>query len=194
MRQEYRRRLNLTPALAGNCVKIKADLQRAKTSGETFRQAAAIYSNYAGNPSMFVRFQQMDLTLHVESSSGELTGYERIACEQPTAGPTAIPLTSRKSVHFPDIRSNRIELFDDCTVEEDRALRVATPVGFSKKTGSVLITPLGLERSTSLGFGFIYEYNEENPFSLASIASARTYSSLFTLNIFTKHIAELTGE
>jgi len=143
---------------------------------------------------MFVRFQQMDLTLHVESSSGELTGYQRIACEQPTAGPTALPLTSRKSVHLPDIRSNRIELFDDSSVEEDWALRIATPVGFAKKSGSVLITPLGLERSTPLGFGFIYEYSEEHPFSLVSIMSARTYSSLFTLDIFTKHIAEVTSQ
>jgi hypothetical protein len=40
---------------------------------------------------------------------------------------------------------------------------------------------MGLERSTALGFGFIFEYQEDGPFSMNSIQEAQTYSSLFTL-------------
>ena len=64
------------------------------------------------------------------------------------------------------------------------------PMEFKKESGSVLLTPLGIEQSTPLGFGIIWEYRERVPFSSSEIQAARTFSALFTLQIAERFINE----
>ena len=195
MRTDIRQRVDAAPGLRPAIFEVGKRIASMASAEEVLKQGANLLTEQRGNPMMFVRFSQPDLNIVVESSSGILRqGHQDFACETPTTGLIAKALIERVSVHIPDISGLFIEAIDDKDVSREehfeREIKSALPLEFGKSDGSALLTPLGLEKSTAIGFGFIFEYNESRPFSLESMIEARAYASLFTLHIAGKFLKE----
>jgi hypothetical protein len=194
MQRHYRQRLRVTPEIAGPCGAIEKKLGIQTKPEDVHRTAAGEYASYRRTSSIFVHFEQSDLDIYVQAGSGIfLDGPASFACESPTTGLIARTLIDRVSIHVPDLAKYEVEFISDnyAAKQAVSGLRGAMPYGFKRTNGSALITPLGIERSSDLGFGFIFEYDEQAPFSLESIIEARTYSSLFTLKIAEKYLEQL---
>ncbi|HTY13253.1 MAG TPA: hypothetical protein VMD02_03585 [Candidatus Omnitrophota bacterium] len=196
MRMEARRRAEALPQLRVPLYEAGRQLAEMESSSRIMSEAAAIVSAHRGTAAMFVRFSQPDLNIIVESSSGSLQQEpQRFGCETPTSGLIARTLIKRVSIHVPDISASGIEVLEGRKIEKeetrhDRILDLL-PLEFSKSAGAALLTPLGLERSTDIGFGFIFEYSERSTFSLQSMQEAQSYSALFTLHIAGKYLKEI---
>jgi hypothetical protein len=218
MREFYKKRLAEDRRLARRCNDIGTYLRSIKTPPKLFKHFAEIYSASRGNPAMFVRYDASIQTIVIEFASKTLIGAD-FPSNTPTANLMTRTLTERASVHIPTIsgverksvleRINEsagrrifsdmtfdVEFFDEgkVTTEQyyNRSILEVLPREFNNKDrGAVLLTPLGLERSTELGFGFIFEYQEKCPFSISAIREARTYSAFFMLLIAERIVAEM---
>lgn len=192
---------------------VSKELHEKVASGaklkDVFKMAADLYSLVRGNAAALISFDHLMLTTKVEASSP----LEAVPLAFPSNSPNCLmgeALGQRLSVHVPAIgylerrsladiqkisagqRAFGTERTEVETTNGEGKVEAANypaniitslvPVGFNKN-GSLLLTPLGAERSTLFGFGFIWEYQATGPFSSEAIMLARTYAALFTYEI-----------
>jgi hypothetical protein len=192
----------------GNCQRIENALADCRTAEAVFEAAAQPYSAMRGYASLFVCFQHHDHSLRVMSASKVLRA---------EGGETSIPqdnvldkpnpflhqiLDERLSARIPyvgdlDRPVVQVEFLGGegglREGHDTRGITAALPSHFKRKTGSLLFTPLGIERSTAFGLGYFCEYQEFGQFDLASIHTARVYSALFTWQIVERLVAEISN-
>jgi hypothetical protein len=211
IRQAYRGQQKSMPQQIGRA------LRSLQSAVEVFKKAAEVYSAARGNPSAFVCFQHDSLSIQVMSASGELGRFDFHSDTPGTLMGKVV--TERLSVHVPGFRkldrrsleqrridSGDAEVFsrqqkevelvgDDGKVQKEShfssQIIAVLPMDFTPESGSVLLTPLGIERSTPFAFGFIWEYQRERPFALPAIQEARTISAQFTYHIVKRLVREL---
>ena len=163
---------------------------------EIMSGAAGQYTNLRLNPSLFAVFDHESRELEVVSATGELAGEGgRTEFIQPY--PSELMqrvLLDWQSVHMPDLSAEgmmEVELVRDegkekAVLSPDDVLSVL-PKGFKKKEGAMLLTPLGIEGTTPLAFGFIQEYSPLDRFFPMLIDDARDLSAFFTWQIVEKY-------
>lgn len=216
-RAAYRLLSQISPDVIPACEKIRVELERLEGSLDVFKAGQNFYSRERGTPSAFVRFSQQEMSVTVESASDELGGKNFSFSSEVPPQLMSRSLIERVSLHIPTIvgiekqsiddrilasqgrrafgvQKSTVQIIDEAnqTVEEVQASNVVglMPSGCDWQIGALLITPLGIEKSTEFGFGFIYEYREDGPFSLKEVKEARALSSLFALQIVKKVLAE----
>lgn len=200
------------PAVIRNCRSIERSLQKVKQDVDVFHQAAKVYSELRGNSSLFACYRHDSMSLEVMSGEGVLaTGTDRPMLPSDTPNPLlGYILLSRYSVHVPEIRGMdrrslaqrisdsggqeilsmgpiELEMFEQELVNSTslpaRQVNALLPLGFTAEKGSLLATPLGLEKSARFAYGFMLEYQTDRKFSIAEVSEAQTYSALFTMEI-----------
>jgi len=148
--------------------------------GELLAGAAGHYTDCRLNSSMFVVYDHESRRIEVASAAGELKGEEgRTEFLQPY--PSVLMervLMDWQSVHIPDLSH---------ALDSELSVR---PKGFLRREGAMLLTPLGIEGTTKLAFGFIQEYNPHGRFFQGLIDDARDLSALFTWQIVEKYVKE----
>jgi len=151
-----------------------------KNLGGLLAEAAGHYTDCRLHSSMFVVYDHESRRIEVASAAGELKG-EGGRTEFPHSYPSVLMervLMDWQSVHIPDL-SHAL----------DSELSVM-PKGFLRREGAMLLTPLGIEGTTKLAFGFIQEYNPRSPFFPGLIDDARDLAALFTWQIVEKYVKE----
>jgi hypothetical protein len=218
MRAFHQARMRDFPRLRPQVERLQAALAPITDPLAALQACAPLHTELTGNSTMFVRYDSADLTHAIESRSGVFQEPPAdFIADSPTANLMAKTLTVRQSVHVPSFanldkrsieqviadtggkevyssRTYQVELVaeNDVTVDTyyNKFIQNIIPYNLKPAEGAVLLTPLGLERSTEFGFGFIYEYRPQ-PFSYRQIMEARALSTAFTLAITERIMAEL---
>ncbi|MFA6169744.1 MAG: hypothetical protein WCW67_03535 [Candidatus Margulisiibacteriota bacterium] len=188
-----------------------------RSMDEVFASSAGIYAGLRNeNATMFLAFSHIGQTIEVQSAVGRLQGC--LPSDQPNSLLGEALGRRRVSLHLPDIagverksleqrlvgssgreaicnQTIMVEQFSEegfftKAIYSNRLLAIV-PENFSFDRGALLVTPLGLERSTAFAFGAIIEHQENGPFSLEAINEARTLSHVFTWQIVEKIVAEM---
>jgi hypothetical protein len=161
--------------------------------------AAGHYTDCQLNSSMFAVYDHESRRIEVASAAGELRG-EGGRTEFPQPYPSVLMervLMDWQSVHVRDLSAEQeveVELYRDEGRQSESHSRDSVlsvmPRGFTKREGAMLLTPLGIEGTTKLAFGFIQEYNPLSPFYQGLIDDARDLAALFTWQIVEKYAHE----
>jgi len=193
-----------TTRISSGAQRIREAARELKTAQEIYRNAAALFSAQCGHPSLIARLNRSSADIQVTSSCD--FDNPRFASD----GPTYLmgrALVDKVSIHVPDISgldkrsvTERIsdtggkKFFDEHRIKVEfirnelleavlypsRNINSLLPVQFEKQAGALLLTPLGIDQSYTIGLGFMLEYQERGPFSFEAIQEARAYSDLFT--------------
>jgi len=199
------------------CEAVQKELVPLRTMADVFTRSAEIYSRIRPDSSaMFCSFSHISQTIELHSAVGLLRG--TLPGDQSNSLLGEALGRRRASLHFPDVAgverksleqrlasSSGRELLCNQTIMAEQVseegsfikavytnrLLALVPEGFRFDRGALLVTPLGLERSTAFAFGAIIEHQENGPFSLEAINEARTLSHVFTWQIIEKLVAEM---
>lgn len=195
--QTLQQRMRSSPSLTSKCQQFIASLAEQKNLAETWRQAASIYTNIRNNESVLVFHDQPSQCLDVLSTSNFFAANQLELTGEWTSCPLAKVINNdRKTIHVPNLKEDLFQYFDDqATLFEEYEYpfrwRVLPDDPFGKRPGALLITPLGLERSTLFGFGMIIEYQEQGPFDHASILEAQALATAFTYQMAIRYCKEI---
>ena len=210
VRLTYQKRFEVaSAALQEKCLRLEPAMKESRTAEDIYRQGAKLLNAERGYPSLFAHFDHGDLDVTIMSTKGEVGTPDFPAGNPVTL--MEIPLNQRLSMHFPDISgldrrpdmvryqetggrefscraTHPVELIDDVGVTSTFSyfsyhLTGVMPEDFIKDRGAVLVTPLGIDRVTMFGYGMMWEYREQGPFSMQEIQEARLLSTLFTKRI-----------
>lgn len=210
IRTDYRDRLLRHPTHAPKTQQLEAALPNSTDQRTLLNQSAGAWTVARTHPAMVVRFTPHNLTMEVASRSGIFDAARSdFMVDSPTTGLWARPITERSSVHVPNIAGIEraslasraaasggqhafgnqqipVEIVEDVSLlgeyQPSRLVLSMLPAEFDR-SGAILVTPLGLEISTDLGFGFVYEYRAAGPFPFDDIHEARTLSAALMLRI-----------
>lgn len=217
IKQVYGQRLRTAPdTIAANCRRMDQKFSGHKSADSIFANAADAYSSCVGHDSLFACFDHQTVSLEIGSANGALESRAGFHADTPNVLQTKTIGEDRLSVHVPSISGldrrsllQRIsdtggrEIFGSKTIDVEYVSENKSETGssfssgiigllpkhFTLEEGAILLTPLGIEQSTPLGFGFFMEFMDNGIFLPVAIHQARTYSTFFTWQIISRILA-----
>jgi|GEM_PF-7024126 len=188
IKADQTRRIMSRPHLHPLRERIKQDLAHFTKAGEVLGQSARVYTLARGNSSLFVRFDRANMALEAASASARFEEQECAFTDEWSSSLIARTITSKRiSVHVPNIQEAQVEFVNDREIDQRSVdphdVTLVTLPHLRGSRGALLLTPLGVENSDTLGYGFIYEHRVSTPFSPEAIQDARALSAVFVLEI-----------